>query len=293
MRRMMTAISPSLFTFGCMSLGQDLSRLDDYVRVARTAMAAGVWFHASPTYHRGFTYMVLRLAFDEARSQVPPLLIKIRCGSARLLRFEVEDALRRLGVAQIAVAQLVFTETGPGPLVHDFLHGGPIAETCSALRREGKVARFCPQCDVASSAALVPLARRGAFDGFVLYLNPLQQDADAALWQVLQEQRIPLWALRTVAGALGDPVRYEQRRREQPADSLLPAAARLRDCAQRLGCDWTEFCLRYARSVPGLQTTIGGTADMAHLQRFLEVASVAQPLPAEVLAEIDAARGAI
>lgn len=57
--------SPSLYTFGCMSLGSDLGRLDDHIRVARQAMEAGIWFHASPTYHRGFTYMVLRMAFDE------------------------------------------------------------------------------------------------------------------------------------------------------------------------------------------------------------------------------------
>jgi len=90
---------PSLFTFGCMSLGKDLAKLNDHIHVARTAMDAGVWFHASPTYNRGFTYMVLRMAFDEARSQVPPIIIKIRCGTPRLLRFEVEDALVRMSKA--------------------------------------------------------------------------------------------------------------------------------------------------------------------------------------------------
>ncbi len=95
-----------------MSLGTHLDRMTDHIRVARTAMDAGVWFHASPTYNRGFTYMILRMAFDESRRQVPPMIVKIRCGSVRILRFEVEDALRRMGLERIDVAQLVFTETG-------------------------------------------------------------------------------------------------------------------------------------------------------------------------------------
>src|SRR5882757_4360149 len=102
---MPTTTPPSLFTFGCMSLGKDLSRMENDIRVARTAMDAGVWFHASPTYNRGFTYMILRMAFDEARRQVPAMIIKIRCGSARLLRFEVEDALGRMKLERIDVAQ--------------------------------------------------------------------------------------------------------------------------------------------------------------------------------------------
>lgn len=283
--------SPSLYTFGCMSLGSDLRLLEADIRIARVAMDAGVWFHASPTYNRGFTFMVLRMAFDEARHQVPPMIIKIRCGSARLLRFEVEDALRRLGLERIEVAQLVFIETGPGPLVHDFLEGGPIADTCAALKQAGKVGQFCPQCSVETSPVLLPLAQRRCFDGFVLYLNPLQRDADEALWGFLQEQGTPLWALRTLSGALGDPQRLGQALAQKPQDQQLQRAQRVARLVEDAGCaDWTEFCLRYARSIPYLQTTIGGTANLHHLHRFLSVAQDARPLDPSVLAAVDAAR---
>lgn len=281
---------PSLFTFGCMSLGSDLKLLEEHVRIARTAMDADIWFHASPTYNRGFAYMVLRMAFDEARDRVPPMVIKIRCGSARLLRFEVEDALRRLGIETIAVAQLVFTEAGPDPLVGDFTHGGPIAETCAALREEGKVAQFCPQCSRGTSEALLPLAQRDAFDGFVLYLNPLQRDVSDELWNLCREKSTPLWALRTVGGALGVPERYEARKREKPDDPSLEAARRLMSVCEQCGCDWTTFCLRYARSEPDLVTTIGGTKNREHLQHFLRAAEEAEPLPADVLEAIEKAR---
>ena len=280
---------PSFFTFGSMSLGSDLGKIQEHIRIARRAMDARVWFHSSPTYNRGFTYMILRMAFEEARQLVPPMIIKIRCGIPRLLRFEVEDALRRLNIECIDVAQLVFTETGGAEvLVDDFVSGGPIKAVCDQLRAEGKVRQFCPQVDRASSPLFVPLAKSGAFDGFVLYLNPLERDVDDAMWELLQKQGTPLWALRTVAGALGERTRLEQQRAKHPSDRLIPIAENV---AQISGeSDWTEFCLRYARSVPHLQTTIGGTADMGHLEHFLEEAQRAAPLSDTVMEGIDTAR---
>jgi len=281
---------PSLFTFGCMSLGKDLARLNDHIHVARTAMDAGVWFHASPTYNRGFTYMVLRMAFDEARHQVPPMIVKIRCGTPRLLRFEVEDALGRMKLDRIDVAQLVFTETGGyKPVVEDFARGGPIAQACDQLRQEGKVVQFCPQVDVESSPGFLPITEK--FDGFLIYLNPLQRDADDAMWAHLQKKGTPLWALRTLAGAAGEPDRLELRRKETAPDSTHAKAEKMVALSNEIGCkDWTEFCVRYAMTEPHLLTTIGGTGDLGHLNEFLSAASNPQPLPVDVMDQIDAIR---
>ncbi len=280
----------TFFTFGSMSLGNNLLHLNEHIRVARTAMDAGVWFHSSPTYNRGFTYMVLRMAFDEARHQVPPTIIKIRCGTPRLLRFEVEDALGRLNIDHIDVAQLVFTESGGyKPVTDDFARGGPIAEACDSLRREGKVAQFCPQVDRESSPAFLPIAKK--FDGFVLYLNPLQRDVDDAMWSYLQRDRTPLWALRTLAGAAGDPARLEKRRTETPTDPNVVKAERMTSLSREIGSgSWTEFCLRYAKSEPCLVTTIGGTGDLSHLNEFLSSAPNTKPLPADVMNKIDVIR---
>ena len=100
----MTPFTP--YTFGTMSLGRNPADVVQDLVVARRAMEAGVWFHSSPTYNQGFTFMVLRLAFDENRSRVPRMVIKVRDGSVALMRFEVEDSCRRLGLEGIDVAQL-------------------------------------------------------------------------------------------------------------------------------------------------------------------------------------------
>src|ERR1700689_5526200 len=97
----------SSYPFGTMSLGRNPAEVAQDLVVARRALEAGVWFHSSPTYNNGFTFMVLRQAFDENRERVPRMVIKVRDATAALMRFEVEDSCRRLGLDSIDVAQLV------------------------------------------------------------------------------------------------------------------------------------------------------------------------------------------
>src|SRR3954447_335591 len=114
----MLRYSPALmrltpYTFGTMSLGRNPADIASDLVVARRAMEAGVWFHSSPTYNQGFTFMVLRQAFDENRGRVPRMMIKVRDASVSLMRFEVEDSCRRLGLDAIGVAQLVSMDPRP------------------------------------------------------------------------------------------------------------------------------------------------------------------------------------
>jgi aryl-alcohol dehydrogenase-like predicted oxidoreductase len=119
------------YTFGSMSLGRNPSDITNDLAVARRAMDAGVWFHSSPTYNQGFAFMVLRLAFDADRTRVPRMVIKVRDATASLMRFEVEDSCRRLGLDAIDVAQLVSMDSQPGNLVDQLRSGGgPLVDHC-------------------------------------------------------------------------------------------------------------------------------------------------------------------
>ena len=236
-------------------------------------MKAGVWFHSSPTYNQGFTFMVLRLAFDENRSQVPKLILKVRDGSVPLMRFEVEDSCRRLGLDGIDVAQLVSMDPRPGNLVDQLRQGGgPLAEELASLRDRGLVRQtvlFLNQEN--SDAAVEAAATSDLIDGVTLYWNAFQRDCSDAAWAAIQEKAIPVLALRTLGGGPSDkacsanPVAWA---------ALLKAA----DCR-----DATEFNLRLAASEPAVRTTIGGTASLAHLEEYLECATDALPLPEDIL----------
>ena len=270
----MTPFTP--YTFGSMSLGRNPADIKSDLAVARRAMEAGVWFHSSPTYNSGFTYMVLRTAFDEDRSAVPPMILKVRDASVSLMRFEVEDSCRRLGLESIDVAQLVSMDANPGNLVDQLCAGdGPLVEELDSLRSRGLIRQAVIFLTPQNSDAAVRAARSELIDGVTLYWNACQRDCSATAWATIRENRIPTLALRTLGGGPGDK-------------SSAAKADLLDQLVESVGCrNLTAFNLRLAASESVIQTTIGGTASRPHLEDFLVAAREAHPLPDQVLRSVE------
>ena len=270
----MTSLTP--YTFGSMSLGRNPADITHDLAVARRAMEAGVWFHSSPTYNQGFTFMVLRLAFAADRRRVPRLILKVRDASVALLRFEVEDSCRRLGIDTIDVAQLVSMNPQPGNLVDQLRGGaGPLVDELAALRARGLIRQAVLFLTPQNSDSAIAATKSGLIEGVILYWNACQRDCSARAWQTIQEQRIPALALRTLGGGPAD-----EHGRAKSADlaALIQAA----------GCQTaTEFNLRLAASEPAIRTTIGGTASLAHLEEYLHAGRNAAPLPADLLHKVE------
>ena len=265
----MTLFSP--FTFGSMALGKNPADISKDLAVARRALEAGVWFHSSPTYNQGFTFMVLRLAFDENRSRVPRMVIKVRDASVPLMRFEVEDSCRRLGLDGIDMAQLVSMDPSPGNLVDQLRGGGgPLADELASLRKRGLIRQAVLFLTPENSDAAVEAMKSGLIEGVILYWNACQRDCSDTAWAKIKEKGIPTLALRTLGGGPTD----ERSRSKSAALNELIAAA---------GCrDTTDFNLHLAASEPVIKTTIGGTASLPHLESYLSAASNSVPLPAEI-----------
>jgi aryl-alcohol dehydrogenase-like predicted oxidoreductase len=266
----MTPLSP--YTFGTMSLGRNPADVAQDLIVARRAMEAGVWFHSSPTYNQGFTFMVLRLAFDENRNRVPRMVVKVRDGSVPLMRFEVEDSCRRLGLDCLDVAQLVSMDGRPGNLVDQLRGGGgPLADELASLRERGLIREAVLFLTPENSDAAVEATRSGLIDGVTLYWNACQRDCSDTAWTTIREKKISALALRTLGGGPSDKAGSEK---SEDLAGLIKAA----------GCRHaTEFNIRLAASEPVIRTTIGGTASLAHLEDYLNAAANAVPLPAEIL----------
>lgn len=271
----MTPFTP--YTFGSMSLGRNPADIRNDLAVARRAMEAGVWFHSSPTYNMGFTYMVLRTAFEEDRSRAPRLILKVRDGSAALMRFEVEDSCRRLGIEAIDVAQLVSMDPNPGNLIDQLRNGGgELADELASLRQRGLIRQAVIFLTPENSDAAVEASRHELIDGVTLYWNVRQRDCSSSAWDVIRQREIPVLALRSVGGGPADKAAAAQ---ESEIAELLEASG----CRTR-----AELALRHAASEPIVQTTIGGTASLGHLEEFLEAARSAAPLTEEVLKRIEA-----
>lgn len=262
----------SPYTFGSMSLGRNPADVTQDMAVARRAMETGIWFHSSPTYNQGFTFMVLRRAFDECRSSVPKMVIKVRDATAPLMRFEVEDSCRRLGLDAIDVAQLVSLDPLPGNLVDQLRAGaGPLVDELASLRSRGLVRKAVLFLTPENSGAAVEAVKNGLVDGVILYWNSSQRDCSDKAWAAVRERKIPVLALRTIGGGKSDE-RYRSK------------ASRLAELIEASGCrNATEFNLRLAASEPAIRTTIGGTASLHHLEEFLTAACHAIPLGEDIL----------
>ncbi len=263
----------SRYTFGSMSLGRNPAEVDGDLVVARRAMESGVWFHSSPTYNNGFTFMVLRRAFDENRSQVPRMIVKVRDATPELMRFEVEDSCRRLGIEALDVAQLVSMNASPGNLVDQLRSdGGPLVDELASLRERGLIRQAVVFITPDNADAAVEAVRRSPLvEGITLYWNAVQFESTDAAWSGIHADNIPVLALRTLGGSMHDKNYAAKFERLQ---SLVSAAG----CASI-----TAFNLRLAASDPAIRTTIGGTASLAHLEMYLAAAQNAVALPADIL----------
>lgn len=258
----------SRFVYGTTRLGDPKIPVQDRVAIARAAMAAGVWFHTSRQY--GDALEVLRRAFDGDRARVPRMIVKIGNNDLAELRASIRDNIGPLGVDHVDVGQLCLG----GRYAEEFRAGGACYGDFRRLKEEGLVRAFV--MEVFPWTSQVPLEAlragrtEGIIDAFIFYLNPLQRFASNPLWDLIQETGAPVVAMRTVCGA---PVHTL---RDVPGAAWAPylrdRAAEVAPVFERSGvADWTEFCVRFAFSLPGVLATVGSTSRGANLDAFLRL----------------------
>jgi hypothetical protein len=271
------------YIYGTTRLGDEKIPFDERVRLARAAMEQVSWFHTSHTY--GNALQVLRAAFDEDRTQVPSLIVKIGWEDVNQLRDVIHQNIDPLGLDGLELGQLCLS----GSFAESYANGGDCYDLFRQLKREGLVHRFVLEVFPWSSEVALRAIRggypEGIVDGYILYLNPLQRFASNELWDVLVERNEPLVAMRTVAGGniykLRDVPGYAWK------EYLQKRAAEVAPIFERSGIpSWTEFCVRLAHSFPEVRATVGATSHLENLMEFVTAAMDIQPLPPEIMEEI-------
>ena len=271
------------YIYGTTRLGDDKLPFDERVHVARAAMQGTSWFHTS--HHYGNALDVLRAAFDQDRTRVPNLIVKLGWNSIDEIRQVIQQHLDALPVEALELGQLCLS----GSLAEEYASGGKCYQEFERLKQEGLVRRFVLEVfPWTSDVALRGLRGgypEGIVDGYILYLNPLQRFASNELWEVLVERQEPLIAMRTVAGGnihkLRDVPGYAWR------PYLQERAAAVAPIFERSGIhNWTEFCVRFAHSFPQVRATVGSTSRLENLQEYLSAAQGIEPLPVDIVDEI-------
>lgn len=271
------------YIYGTTRLGHDDVPRQQQAHMARTAIDAGLWLHTSRQYDHALE--VLGAAFEEDRSKVPPVIVKLGGGTADEVRATIAENMEPLGISSIDIGQL----SGVGAFAEDMIADGPILADLQRIRDEGLVGRFVLEIFPWTSDAPLVALRAGhldeLIDGYIFYLNPLQRFASNELWDELLTQDKAIVSMRTVAGA---PVHTL---RDVPGAAWKPylqeRAVEVAPIFERSGvASWAEFCMRFAHSTPQVVTTVGSTSREENLRELLSYSKDIVPLPQDVVDEL-------
>lgn len=277
------AITP--YIYGTTRLGDDSIPVEKRIEIANTAMEAGVWFHTS--HHYNTALKILHEAFANNPGAIPKLIVKLGGSTIAEFRKDIQKNLQPLGVDHIDVGQLCLG----GGLAEEFATGGKCYDEFRKILDEGVVNNFVMEVFPWTSQVPLQALQKGYSDELVsahiFYLNPLQRFAGNALWDELRIRKAPVIAMRTVSGG---PV---HRLRDVPGfawkEYLQQRAVEVAPIFEESGVEnWTEFCVRYAHSLPNVISTVGATSRIENLKEFLRAKDNLQPLPESIMSKISA-----
>ena len=274
----------SRYVYGTTRLGDESIALPQRLGIAREAMDAGAWFHTSEMY--GDALRVLGLAFDEDRAHVPKLIVKLGTDSVDEVRATLLRNIAPLGVERVDLGQLCLG----GDLAEQFASGGPAYDDLRALQADGLVGHYVvevfPWTSDTTLRAIVGGHAERLIGGCIFYLNPLQRFASNPLWDVLVARRVPIIAMRTVAG--GDVHRLRDVPGAAWKEYLQRRAVEVAPIFERSGVErWSAFCIRFAHSIPGVRATVGSTSRSSALAELLAASSgEIEPLPEDIVNDI-------
>lgn len=271
------------YIYGTTRLGDDSISIDKRLEIADYAMNSGVWFHTSHQYNTALN--ILGKAFNNNQTKIPKLIVKLGGNNMKEFREDIKANMDPLGIDNIEVGQLCLG----GQLAQEFAAGGDCYEEFQKIKEEGLVNAFVMEVFPWTSGTALNALKSGysklIADAHIFYLNPLQRFASNPLWNLLQEQKTPIIAMRTVSGG---PVHSL---RDIPGfawkDYLQKRASEIAPIFEQSGLDsWTEFCVRFAHSLPSVISTVGATSRLENFKDFLNAAESIPSLPEEIIRKI-------
>lgn len=278
---LLTDLSP--YVYGTTRLGDDKLPFTERIKIAQAALDAGVWFHTSHTY--GNALEILRAVFDENRSRLPKLIVKLGWNNIKEFQSTIQQNIEPLNIESIELGQICLN----GELAEQFANGGACYQTFADIKKQGTVKRFVVEIFPWMSPTIVKAIQNGytdgIVDGYIFYLNPLQRFASNELWDLLLERNEPMIAMRTVSG--GNIQHLRDMPRIVGKDYLQKRAAEVAPIFERSGiASWAAFCVRFAHGFPLVRATVGATSNPENLKEFIAAAQNIQPLAAEIQDEI-------
>jgi aryl-alcohol dehydrogenase-like predicted oxidoreductase len=274
-------------TMGTSRLGSSFDRTDDHVRLVRTGMDLGLPIHTSRCYGNGQALNVLKLAFREAPSRVPPVMAKVYCYNATQIRLDVEEILERLKLNRLPIGQLAKNDHRSREIVDDVLAEGPMFEALCELRDKGLVGHWTFEVFQKYTHDAVKSLENDLFDSVGLYLSAAEREADQATWELIRDRMLPVVAIRGLAGGLVEPANEASAGKPGKPERYVRQRKQLEGLYEQSGCtSWAEFSIRFLFSLPTVRTTVIGTGKPKRLAENQRLCEQAAPLPEPIMRHV-------
>lgn len=274
-------------TIGSSHLGSSFDRTDEHVRLVRAAMDLGLPIHTSRCYGHGQSLNILKLAFREAPSRIPPVMAKIYCYNATQIRLDVEEVLERLRLDRLPIGQLAKNDHRSREIVDDVLAQGPMFEALCELRQRGTVGHWTFEVFQKYTHDAVKALENDLFDSVGLYFSAIERESDQTTWELINNRQLPIVAIRGLAGGLVEPANDRSAGKPGKPQRWVEQRKQLDSLYEQSGCmSWAEFSVRFLFSLPAVRTTIIGTSKPERLAENQRLCEQAAPLPEAIVRQV-------
>jgi L-galactose dehydrogenase/L-glyceraldehyde 3-phosphate reductase len=312
-----TGLQVSEIVFGGGAVGGIIIHKDDATKreAIRRAFAGGInWVDTAAQYGNGKSEEALAWLLPESGA-TPYVSTKFGLDVENLhdIPAQVEQrlgqSLARLKRSSVDLLQL-HNRIGPTPggrvmTVEQILGRNGVAEAMERLRDKGLI-RYLGITALGEAASVCEVIRSGRFDSAQVYYNLLNPSAarrmpDAWTGQRLdgivdacRSQNMAMMAIRIfAAGVIATDQRHGRESILTAATSLAEEERKAKAVFDALGTAHgtrAQVALRFVLSNPHLSCAIIGAAELAHIDAALQAQAMG-PLPADVLAKLDALYG--
>lgn len=281
---------PSLhpLTLGTQNLGCDYDTTSQSVAVVREAMDAGVSLHTSHNYNNGQSLNILKLAFREAPSSIPPLIGKIYCYNAAQIRLDVEEILERLPIDSLPVGQLAKNDHREREIVEDIINEGPMFDALCELKDKGLVGHWTFEIFQKFGSDAQKALEHDLFDSVTFYFNLLERETGNDNWEQIRNKGLPIIALRGLCGGLVEPANEFMAGQPGKPAGMVDRRKELQGLFDESGCaSWAELSIRFLRSREQVRSIVIGTGRSERLRQNIRLVENAAPLDPALVERIE------
>ena len=312
-----TGIQVSEIIFGAGAVGGILVYKDDATKreAIRRAFAGGInWVDTAAAYGNGKSEEALGWLLPEA-GQTPYLSTKFQLDVENLtdipaqIETRLRESLARLKRTSVDVLQL-HNRIGAKPggrvmTVEQILGKNGVADGLDRLREKGLI-KYRGITALGEAALVCEVIRSKRFDSTQVYYNLLNPSAGRAMPKAWTGQNlggiidacksigVAVMAIRIFAAGIIATDERTGRESVLTADTTLAEEQRKAKAVfDAIGSDHgtrAQVALRFVLSNPDVSCAIIGSAELHHVDEALQAAAM-EPLPAEVLARLDALYG--